>query len=175
MKLVPRLLSHKIRIEGLMDQLVPLKPLQDHLRIEILMVRRQVAVSGVVDPRSLPSLPIWHQRYRFAARGWPIVKGITASERCLAVMSGRCLSRVLVQVYLLLSLILAIVLHHDELGPSLILLFGIHDRVFFSPGCCSHILLQYGFAALVGGDRRVENVLLVAAFKEFTVIIYGRV
>ena len=67
LKLIPRLLSHKIRIKGLMEQLVPLQPLQDHLRVKIFMVRRQVAVSRVVDPWSLPRLPIWHQRYRLAA------------------------------------------------------------------------------------------------------------
>ena len=173
LELIPRLLSHKIRIEGLMDQLVPLQPLQDHLRVKIFMIRRQVAVSGVVDPWSLPRLPIWHQRYRLAARGRPIVKDSTAAEWCTAVVPG-CL--LLVQVHIMLSLLVAIVLHHDQLGPSLVLLLSsIHDRVFFCAWCSSRILLQYGLAALVGGYRRVENVLLVAAFEKFTVIVYGRV
>ena len=169
LKLVSRLLSHKIRIEGLMDQLVPLQPLQDHLRVKIFMVRCQVALSRVVDPWGFPSLPIRHQRYRLAARGRPIVKDSIVVKWCLAMMPG-CL----VQVHIMLSLLVATILHYDRLGSFLEVL-SIHDRVFFSTRCGSRILLQYGFAALVGGHRRVEIVLLVAAFEEFTVIVYGRV
>ena len=82
---------------------------------------------------------------------------------------------VLVQVHIMLSQLGAIVLHHDQLGPSHDLLSSIHDRVFFGAWCGSRILLQYGSAALVGGYRRVENVLLVAAIEEFTVIVNGRI
>ena len=67
LELVPHLLRHQMRIELLMDQLVPLESLKDDLRVEIVMVGREVDVLGVVDAGAEPGLLVGHERDRFIA------------------------------------------------------------------------------------------------------------